>query len=50
MRNYLIKVTDENGRQTFMKTGISKWFKPGYLGSSIRYYQECNPTKRFELV
>ena len=50
MPDYCILVTDENGRQTIMETGVTKWYKSEYLDVTLDYYRKCNPTKRFELV
>ena len=50
MSDYRILVTDENGRQTTILTGITKWYKPEYFDDALDYYRECNPTKQFELV
>ncbi len=50
VEDYCIQVTDENGRQTIMETGVTKWYKPEYLNVTLEYYRECNPTKQFELL
>ena len=50
MDMYTVEITDEKGYQSWMYTGISRWYKPEYLEEPLEYYRKCNPTKQFKLI
>ena len=46
---YKIQVCDESGFNSLLETGISTMYKKAYLQEHIKYLQECNPTKSFQI-
>ena len=46
---YKIQVCNESGFNSLLETGISTMYKKAYLQEHIKYLQECNPTKSFQI-